>query len=220
MRHPVFALLYGSHARLSHFCQPTIRHPTQWQGRWRYSQPNYWLCKGWKRQTLPFWIFPSEDKQWVTMAAHKLTDRCDSGILFLVFVGGISLVTIFRLFRVGPPCPGSHLTLGCLPNCLPPFLHIIISATCDTQCKTLCYIKPPVHQCGDIPLKKGWLLTVFREGVVAAKAGVSMSKNPYRHHPDMAAVWDGGRKEGKEFGMAYPSTEQTPPLRVNKPKPN
>lgn len=79
---------------------------------------------------------------------------------------------------------------------------------------------PTVSQCGGILLKKGWLLTVFREGVGAAKAGVSLSENPYHHHPDMSAVWDGGWKEGTEFGIAYPSTEQTRPLRVGKPKPN
>ena len=45
-------------------------------------------------------------------------------------------------------------------------------------------------------MERGWLLKVFREGMVAGKSGLPTSRNPHPPNSDLAEVWIGGWKEG------------------------
>ena len=45
-------------------------------------------------------------------------------------------------------------------------------------------------------MEQGWLLKVFREGMVAGKSGLPTSRNPHPPNSDLAEVWIGGWKEG------------------------
>ncbi len=45
-------------------------------------------------------------------------------------------------------------------------------------------------------LNRGWVLRIFRDGMIAGKAGAPSQANPYPPDSDQAAVWVGGWVEG------------------------
>lgn len=45
-------------------------------------------------------------------------------------------------------------------------------------------------------ISRGWALATYRQGIEAAKAGLSASANPYHDGSDQAAVWRGGWDAG------------------------